>query len=130
MRLHRVLPLCVLGLLGLPSPARLAPVGGPVPLPGGGEIRLDGLVTGARPSPKSLQMSVTTVTSAAGAITVLPAPRLKTILLTVTTRMTTADLTQRVFRDIHTGDVVSVIGNDSGPGKPLAARSVVVLLGR
>ena len=123
MRTHRVLPFCALGLLGLPSLAPATPARVPLPLPRHGEIRLDGVVAESLPAQKSLRMTVTTVTSAAGTITALPAPRQKMVLLSAATRLATG-------RDLQAGDVVSVIGGDSGPGRPLAARSLVVVLSR
>lgn len=96
-----------------------------------GEIQLTGTVT-ALQTTKTLQVSVTAVSQPSGRTTSLPAARPKTILLDPGTRvfrMVNGDRTLKTLAALSQGNRVLVSGKDAGVGKPLTARTVVILAG-
>ena len=96
------------------------------PKPRTGEIKLTGTVMEVHVAAKSVLLAVIAVTQPDGTTTTLPAPRPKTILLNAQTLVVTSDLTQKTLAEIKDGDTLTIIGKDSGVGKPLTARTVLL----
>lgn len=104
-----------------PAPAAdVTPVATPTaaatPKPSVGEIALSGKITAIRAAAHSLTLAAVSVTSPDGKTTALPAPRPKSVLVGASVSLA----------NLKPGVIITVIGKDSGSGKPLTARAVIV----
>ena len=70
-------------------------------------------------------MSATVVTTPDGVTSRLPRARAKTIVTTPLTLLGTAGAPRKDFADLRVGTTLTVVGQDSGVGKPLTARVIV-----
>jgi uncharacterized small protein (DUF1192 family) len=125
--------LCLVVLsLALPSCAQDAPATAATALAAlnAGEIRLHGRVSAINAAQQSFVLDVTSFTLPNGNTSQLPAPKPKPVLVGNETLLEAGTPTQKAaFADLKVGLTVTVAGQDSGSGKPLKAREIILTSG-
>ncbi|MDQ2800838.1 MAG: carbohydrate binding domain-containing protein, partial [Armatimonadota bacterium] len=107
------------------QPAASAPASAPELVPQEGEIMLRGLVTGTSLAQNRVFLSVTALRPFGGALVTLPAPRPKTIVVGGDAQILAPDQSPTTLDAARAGLMVTVVGKDSGVGKPLTARKML-----
>jgi hypothetical protein len=98
----------------------------PLALPRPGEIRLEGTISGNGFSTHGFMLMVQQIIQPDSSLVTLPAPRPKVVHLSPQTRCRAlSDNAPFALTSLKPGEAVSVLGPDTGMGKPLKARLIL-----